>query len=238
MSVKHEFTREELEFYLKELGKEFRKRNGRRTPAEMILVGGASVLINYGFREMTTDIDAVIQASSAMKESIYAVGDKYQLPDDWLNTDFTRTGSYSTKLVQYSKYYRTFSNILEVRTIRGEYLIAMKLRSGRLYKKDMSDIVGVVMAQKKSGEPITYDAVERAVIDLYGGWDEIEDYARETLKSALNAEDIEEIFLAQQQEEVQNKTIILEIQERNPAILKENSIRDIIEMAKEKQGKK
>lgn len=34
----------------------------------MILIGGASVLVNYGFRDMTTDIDAVIQAASVIAQ--------------------------------------------------------------------------------------------------------------------------------------------------------------------------
>ena len=51
------FTKENLDQYLKELAREFRKRNGRSMPAEMILIGGASVIINYGFREMTYDMD-------------------------------------------------------------------------------------------------------------------------------------------------------------------------------------
>lgn len=41
------FTKENLDQYLKELAKEFRKRNGKSVPAEIILIGGASVLINY-----------------------------------------------------------------------------------------------------------------------------------------------------------------------------------------------
>ena len=44
------FTKENLDQYLKELAKEFRKRNGKSMPAEIILIGGASVVINYGFR--------------------------------------------------------------------------------------------------------------------------------------------------------------------------------------------
>ena len=71
------FTKENLDIYLKELAKEFRKLNGKTIPAEIILVGGAAILTNYGFRNMTTDIDAVISASSAMKEAINHVGDKY-----------------------------------------------------------------------------------------------------------------------------------------------------------------
>lgn len=39
MSIDMPFTKDNLEGYLKELAKDFKKR-GRGTPAEMILVGG------------------------------------------------------------------------------------------------------------------------------------------------------------------------------------------------------
>ena len=68
------FTKDNLDGYLKELSKEFRKMNGSKIPAEIILIGGASVLINYGFREMTYDMDAIIQALSSMKDAINHVG--------------------------------------------------------------------------------------------------------------------------------------------------------------------
>lgn len=70
MSVDKPFTKDNIDSYLKELAKEFQKRNGNRIPAEIILIGGASILINYGFREMTYDIDAIIQSSGAMKDAI------------------------------------------------------------------------------------------------------------------------------------------------------------------------
>lgn len=62
------FTKENLNMYLKELAKEYRRRSGKNTPAEIILIGGAAVVINYGFREMTYDTDAIITASSHMKD--------------------------------------------------------------------------------------------------------------------------------------------------------------------------
>ena len=43
------FTKDNLDTYLKELAKEFRKVNGRHTPAEIILIGGAAILLNYGY---------------------------------------------------------------------------------------------------------------------------------------------------------------------------------------------
>ena len=50
MSADKPFTKENLDYCLKELAKEFRKKNGTRMPAEIILIGGASILINYGFK--------------------------------------------------------------------------------------------------------------------------------------------------------------------------------------------
>lgn len=70
MSTNAPFTRENLDFYLRELAKEFRKLGGKMQPCEIILIGGASVLANYGFREMTYDMDAIISASSCVFRSI------------------------------------------------------------------------------------------------------------------------------------------------------------------------
>jgi len=60
MSVDTHFTKENLDNYLKELSREFRKLNGKKIPAEITLIGGAAILVNYGFRETTYDIDAII----------------------------------------------------------------------------------------------------------------------------------------------------------------------------------
>ena len=235
MSSDKEITRENLDLYLKELGKEFRKRNGKKTPAEIILVGGAAVLLNYGFREMTTDVDAVIHASSAMQEAIHVVGDKYGLPQGWLNTDVTRTTSFSYHLMQYAKYYKTFSNILQVRTISGEYLLAMKLVSGRLYKKDLSDIVGILLEEEKAGRKLTLEDVDRAMKELYGSWEQVEEYARLLLEKALASDHLEELMEEQKSQERANRDIMIEFEERHPEKLTGTKISDVIKAARAKE---
>lgn len=55
-------------------------------PAEIILVGGAAILANYGFRDTTTDVDAIIRASSLMKDAINHISDRFGLPNGWLNS--------------------------------------------------------------------------------------------------------------------------------------------------------
>lgn len=65
------FTKENLNGYLKELAKEFRKKNGTRMPAEIILVGGASILINYGFIDLYDAYDKIPEDSRVFIESIH-----------------------------------------------------------------------------------------------------------------------------------------------------------------------
>ncbi len=235
MSVEKGFTKENLDFYLKELAKEFRKRNGRNTPAEIVLVGGAAILANYGFREMTYDIDAVITASSAMKEAVNAVGDRLGLPNGWLNADFKKTSSYRPKLAQYSKYYRTYSNVLNIRTISAEYLVAMKLMSGRRYKKDLSDIIGILNEQERRGEPLSYQQIDCAVRNLYDGWENISEYAIQVLKAALNSERLNELFMEQEHEEGLTKQAVLQVQKYEGEKVKESNLDAIIQKALNKK---
>jgi hypothetical protein len=237
MSSDAPFTKENLNTYLKELAKEFRRLNGTQMPAEIILIGGAAILANYGFREMTYDIDAVIVASSAMKEAVNLVGDRLGLPNGWLNMDFKNTKSYSDSLSEVSVYYKTFSNILTVRTVAAEYLIAMKLMSGRQYKNDLSDVVGILWEHQKSGNPIAKEAVETAVVKLYGGWDNVPEISRKLLDAAFESGDFEALFLQSRESEKQSKAVITEFDKNYPGKLKEDNAASIIERAKQKRDR-
>lgn len=220
---------------MKELAKEIKKTNGRNSFAEIILIGGAAVLAGYGFRDTTTDIDAVIQASASINMAINNVGDRYELPNGWLNTDFMRTNSYSDKLSQYSKYYRTFSGILEVRIISGEYLIAMKLMAGRLYKNDLSDIIGILNEHEKTGCEISFEDMDKAVNELYGSWDKISDNSKQFIKNIIKNKNYDEEYKAIRKEERRTKNILVEFEDAYPGVAKESNVNDIIASLKEKQ---
>ena len=184
---------------------------------------------------MTMDIDAVIHASGAMKEAINHVGDKYHLPNGWLNTDFINTASYSSQLVLHSDYVCTRSNVLEIRTVKGPYLIAMKLVSGRRYKADLSDIVGILYEHQLAGSPIDYRMIDKAMTDLYGSWDKVDTYSRAVLEKALASPDLKTLFESQMAEELQAKESILEIGQKYPDLLNADNINDIIEQARKKK---
>lgn len=237
MSADKPFTKENLDSCLKELAKEFRKKNGTGMPAEIILIGGASILINYGFREMTYDIDAIIKSSGAMKDAINTVGDRLGLPIGWLNTDFVNTSSYSPRLVEYSKYYKTFSNILHIRTVSAEYLVAMKLMAGRQYKNDLSDIVGVLIEQEERNEPLTFDKIRKAIIDLYDSYSRIPKDSRVFIEAVYKKEDLHAFYKQCRELEQENKDVLVAFQEDYPGVLNGDNLADILKAAKAKKQK-
>lgn len=228
MSAEAPITKENLDTYLKEVAKQFRKLNGKSMPAEITLIGGASILINYGFRDSTYDVDALIQASSSMKDAINYVTDTMGLPNGWLNEDFKNTKSYTPRLVNYSKYYHTFSNVVTVRTITGEYLVAMKLMAYRQYKHDISDIVGILRDQQKAGDPLSYERIEKAVTDLYDGWENLPADAQTMIRSILANEDLDALFEAYANEEAAAKDALLIFEDQYPDVLKEDNLTDIL----------
>jgi hypothetical protein len=229
------FTKENLDVYLKELAKEFRRINGKSMSAEIVLVGGAAILTNYGFRDMTTDIDAIIHATSAMKEAINHVGDKFDLPNGWLNADFMRTGSYSPKLDEFSVYYKTFYGVLSVRTVTAEYLIAMKLRSGRKFKNDLSDIIGVLAEHEKKGTPITMDKIDMAVVNLYGGWNSISEDVKSFIENALENGDFANVYKSVKEDELESRDILLEFEKDYPKVATASNVDDILKSLKSKR---
>ena len=222
------FSRDNMDEYLKALAKEYRRLNGKKMKAEVIIVGGASVVINYGFREMTTDIDAIICASSAMKDAVNHVGDRMGLPNGWFNADFVRTESYSDKLIQYSTYYRTYSNVLAIRTIRAEYLIAMKLKSGRQYKRDLSDIAGILAEHSGIGEPISMEQIQTAYINLYGSWDTAPKHALQYLQEVFANGNYAALYNVTVENEKWARTELIQFQDDYPGVTTSENVNDII----------
>lgn len=229
MSADIKFTKENLDSYLNRLAKEFKKLNGSRIKAEIILVGGASILANYNFREMTMDLDAVIKASSAMKDAINKVGDDLSLPNGWLNSDFVKTDSYSPNIAQYSSYYKQFNHILEVRTVPREYLVAMKLKSARKYKHDLSDAIGIIAEELTKGSPLSLEQIKKAYCNLYEDWSTLPETSKQVLNLALNSENLSSLYKEFSKTELENKEALIGFEQKYPGVTNTDNVNDIID---------
>lgn len=228
LSDRNYFSSENLDFYLKELAKEYRRLSGKNMPAEITLIGGAAILANYGFRDKTYDIDAIIHASSAMKEAINHVGDKYNLPNGWINADFQNTTSYTPKLENHSKHYKQFSNIVDIRTVSEEYLVAMKLMASRPYKHDLSDVAGIIAEHRRNGKKLEFDRILNAVNELYGDINNIPESSVDFLLKVCNTEDLDTVIEERKQYEAKSKERLIKFKENHNGTVKADNTLEIL----------
>ena len=229
-----EFSKESIDIYLKKLSKVYKKLSAGRMPAEIILVGGSAIAVNYSFRQSSTDIDAIIQAPDVMRDAIFRIRDEENLPNDWINSDFTKTASFSPMLRLYSKHYRTFYNVVEVRTITGAFLIAMKMRSGRIYKHDLSDIIGILIEENKNREnPINITEIRDACEKLYGGqgYDTMPEISRKLIENAvnLNIQELRNLYRQQTETAAESCRLLIQFETENPGILNSENLTEIVE---------
>lgn len=130
---------------------------------------------------------------------------------------------------------RTFGGILSVRTVQAEYLIAMKLRSGRLYKNDRSDIAGILAEHEKRGEPITMDRITQAVTNLYGGWEQISASSQLFIQQIMQNGEYQKTYGAIRQEEQDNKELLISFESKYPGATTSENVERIITDFKKKQ---
>lgn len=167
MTPSKKITRANAMDLLRRFAREYRKKLGK-APAEIIIVGGGSIMLNYKFRDATQDFDVICQTSSGIKDVISRFADENDLPRDWMNTDCMKTASYSVALREVSCHYCWLNNqTMEIRTVSGVYLIAMKMAAHRDYRNDISDAIGIMFEEAERGNPVTYEAVQAAYIKLY-----------------------------------------------------------------------
>lgn len=232
--LSNDIQKSNIDLYLKELAKSFRKLTNKNIKAEIIIVGGGSIIINYNFRMSSVDIDAFNTSEQMIKEASKVVAEKYNLSCDWLNNDFKKTKSYSPKLRQYSIHYKTYSNVLEIRTITREYLIAMKMVSARKYKHDLSDILGILYSHYSNDDIISFDEVEKAVINLYDSWDKVSDDVKEFVKKAIDNKSYIDGYTNQIKAEKKIKTQLVQFEEKYPNVANDNNVDEIIKKLTEK----
>jgi len=233
-------TKENAYPILKAFAKEYKKQNGTSVPVELVIVGGGSILLNYGFREVTQDFDVMVQSMGLIKNVSYRIADLYNLPDNWLNTEFMRTASYSDKLREVSIHFCSFNNgSLEFRTVNGEYLIAMKMISAREYRNDISDVVGILICMKKESEDFSMDRIDHAIEFLYGRQEDVikEDIynkVKEYMKWSVPKLKKEYDVLTQMESQTEQE--LIDVNEKYQGVVKEESIDKVIEGLRRRKG--
>lgn len=128
-------SKKQILLYLEELSAAMGRQNLK---GEILLFGGAAMVLAFNARSATKDVDAIFRP----KKEIYAISkeiaDKYHLAEGWLNDSvkgFITSNSFKQNL--FIRY-----NNLSVYTPEAQYLLAMKCMSMRIgvESSDIDDI--------------------------------------------------------------------------------------------------
>ena len=119
---------DELSDYLAEVGEH----------GHLFVVGGAAMALAYNPDRATNDIDAIFTPYHAVVEAVEVIAGRHDLPPDWLN-DAVKTFSLNS-----DPHARTIyeTEHLTVVVPSPEYLLAMKVQSGRL-TRDVGDALNL-----------------------------------------------------------------------------------------------
>ena len=122
-----------------------------------------------------------------------------------------------------------------IRTVSAEYLVAMKLMAGRQYKNDLSDIVGVLNEQEERNEPLSFEIIQKAIIDLYDSYDKIPEDSRIFIEAVYKKEDLHAFYKQCRELEQENKDVLVGFQEDYPGVLNGDNLADILKAARDKK---
>lgn len=123
-----------------------------------ITCAGGFVLQTLGIRA-TMDVDAFFTAPAKVQSLIESVGDELNINDDdetWLNNSIANVNK--TPSDKYREIYKSYSN-LTVYTVTPEYLIGMKLKSGR--DKDFKDVAELIKKLKEESPSALYKKLRK-----------------------------------------------------------------------------
>lgn len=119
------FSKEELERFLFLLNEQLQSAG---VTGEICIVGGAAMVLAFGSRRSTRDIDALLMAPAAVRQAAAKVAEAQGVPENWLNDGakgFASTASFeSSELLKLSH--------LRVITPPAAYILAMKCIAARV----------------------------------------------------------------------------------------------------------
>jgi hypothetical protein len=119
------FTKEALEQYLTHLNEELGKMG---VTGEICIVGGAAMLLGFGSRHSTRDIDALLIAPPSIRAAVQRVAERDGLPSSWRNE---AAKGFASPMSIEAKELLKMSH-LRIVSPSPEYILAMKCISARV----------------------------------------------------------------------------------------------------------
>ena len=89
---------------------------------------------------------------------------------------------------------------------------------------------------EKQEQPISFDMIEKAVVNLYGGWNGFTEEAKNFIIDTIDRGEYERAFRATREEEQKNKTALIKFEKEYPDVLNGDNLQNIIDSLKAKRN--
>lgn len=166
MSLNTYINKNNFDSIFNELAKSYETLGGNKK-IELYLVGGTAIVLNFAYRKSTMDVDALFNTNAILKEAIENTASIFHLVNNWLNSDFATTPSYSKEIINKAILYKVYGKHIYVFHLESKYLIAMKLKSSRPEGGDLDDIVKMIYETRLNNESLAYEDIIEAYKELY-----------------------------------------------------------------------
>ncbi|MCR4605347.1 MAG: hypothetical protein K5639_05035 [Eubacterium sp.] len=111
----------------------------------------------------------------------------------------------------------------------------MKLKSGRRYKHDLSDVLGILAEHEKKKNPISLEMIKKAAIELYSDWNKIPDLSRNFVEKVMKNGHYIELFDSTAFDEDVARNALIEFEQHYPNEIKQSNLDDILKTLNSKK---
>jgi hypothetical protein len=92
------------------------------------------------------------------------------------------------------------------------------------------------MEQEERNKPLSFDIIQKAIIDLYDSYDKIPEDSRNFIESIYKKNNLHEFYSKCRELEQENKDVLVEFQENYPGVINGDNLADILKAARERKG--
>ena len=110
----------------------------------------------------------------------------------------------------------------------------MKLCSGRQYKSDLSDVLGILAEHERNGNPISLEKIKNAASELYGDFEALPETSKNFIVNVIQDGNFSELYEQITVEENETKELLINFIQDYPGVTKDENVNVISENLQEK----
>lgn len=194
MEYKRIYSTDEMKSILTELATEYDKTSGE--PLTVLIVGGSAAIFHFDFKKDTKDIDIVLaKASPIFDECNQIISNRFDVLIDDLTFEVRENNpAHFEKIILEETFPLDIkSKRLSFRVCNKKMLFGCSLHWFRRYKHHVSNILAMLIEERKKGNPLSANDLENYFEEIYAGCVSLSDEVKEFLKTLDSCPDLQKL---------------------------------------------